>query len=305
MSDAFRTRIRRPIFLCCLSRGGSNIFWNLFLSHPDVCSPIRETLEIFRLDHRAPTRAGLFIALLSGQPRFFDQWKLAPRRSLGGTAARYLDRVLAREKLRTLDDPEMRFKSATEVYTREDVEAARLVAKNNNGLVFLNDTLRSIYPDATFFALVRHPLALWESHKRRRLHRSPEAFVRFYRGITERMLVGTDPSRGGGEAHLVRFEDVLAEPLDTLTRIYAAAGLDLAKVSALRFKSKRHFREDGSRGADWEVGRHRWLDFEEVPRFLEPRINALQSDRLTPEECRIVLEGTAAVRERLGYGDEG
>ena len=70
---------RAPIFLNCLSRGGSNIFWNLFLSHPDACSPIRETLEIFRADWRAPTRTGLWLALTSGQPRLFELAEISPR----------------------------------------------------------------------------------------------------------------------------------------------------------------------------------------------------------------------------------
>ena len=294
--------VRAPIFLNCLSRGGSNIFWNLFLSHPDCCSPIRETLEIFRADWRAPTRAGFRVAWLARQPRLFNQWHLARRRPFTAAAARFIDHTLHHAKLSTLDDEEMRYKGPEEIYSRDEVEAARLVAKNNNGLVFLTEDLHQLYSDATFFALVRHPLALFESHKRRRIRPRPEAFARFYSTIVEKMLADV---AGFERAFLVRFEDVLADPLAMVEGLYRDAGLDLERLSGLRFKSKNHYRGDGSRGTTFEKGRHHWFELEEARRFLEPRINTLQADRLDADERRRVLDGTAAVRERLGYGEEG
>lgn len=296
--DGSRTRIRAPIFLNCLSRGGSNIFWNLFLTHPDVCSPILETVAIFRADWRAPTRAGLWLALLSGQPRFFDQWHLEPRRSLRPAAARFLDRTLHRRKLLTLTDPEMRYKNRTETYTAPEVERARLVAKNNNGLVFAAEILREIYPDATFFGLTRHPLALYESHKRRRITPSPESFAEFYATIVARMLADADRFE---RCFLVRFEDVLADPIATLRGLYRDADLDFEKIRELRFRSKDHYQKDGSRGTKWELHRHHWFEIDAVHRFLDSDINQLHFEKLDPRERDVVLERTAAVRERLSY----
>lgn len=292
---------KAPIFLNCLSRGGSNIFWNLFLTHPDACSPIRETLQIFRADWRAPTLAGLRVALLSLQPRLFDQWYLRPRRPIPRSVSRYIDRCLYRNKLLTLTDPEMRYKTSREIYVAEEVERSRLVCKNNNGLVFLTEILREIYPDACFFGLVRHPVALFESHRRHRISLTPEAFADRYLSITRKML--EDRARCE-RATLVRFEDVLAAPTQSLRSLYACAGLDPDKVTQVRFKSKTHFRQDGSRGADFQVGRHHWFDFAEVDRFLEPGINELQAERLAARERRAVLESTAPVLEELGYDSE-
>ncbi len=296
----FDRRIRAPIFLNCLSRGGSNIFWNLFLSHPDACSPIEETLQIFRADHRAPRWAGIWAAVLSRQPRFFDQWNLAPRRPLGEAAARFVDRTLDRRKLRTVTDPEMRFKTPEEPYTQAEVEAARLVAKNNNGLVFLTESLLALYPDATFCSLVRHPLALYESHKRHRIHRSPEAFAAFYNRVVGKMSADAERYQ---RASVTRFEDVLAAPIDVMRRLHEAAGLAPEKLRQVRFKSKERYLKDGSRGTVYAKGRHHWFDLDEVDRFLEPAINDLQADRLDAGERDAVLSRTAAVRTRLGYRD--
>ena len=118
-----------PIFINCLSRGGSNIFWNIFLSHPDVCSPIYETLEIFRTDPRSPTWAGYYVALLGGQPRLFDQWLLRPRRHVPGFVQAYIDRTLYQRKLLTFSDDEMKYKYEAQPYTLDEVQAARLAAK--------------------------------------------------------------------------------------------------------------------------------------------------------------------------------
>ena len=298
MSTGGGLYIHAPIVLNCMSRGGSNIFWNLFLTHPDACSPIRETVELFRADWRAPTWIGVWLALVSGQPRLFDQWYLRPRRSLRRAQQRMIDRVLYHNQLCTVSDPEMQFKNRSETYTLAEVEAARLVIKNNNGLIFLNENLRVMYPDATFFNLVRHPVALYESHKRRRLWRSPEAFARFYNAVTDKMLTDVASRE---RCFLTRFEDVLEDPMRALKQVYQEAGLDFAKVRHLRLRSKAHFQWDGARGSDWKIGRHFWLDFDDVSGFLDPDINKLHVERLEPLERERVIERTSSALERLGY----
>jgi len=293
-------RIQAPIFLNCLSRGGSNIFWNLFLSHPAACSPILETLAIFRADWRAPRRAGLWLALISGQPRFFDQWNLRPRRPLPPAAVRFIDRTLYRNKLLTLTDPVMRYKYPEEPYTAHEVERARLVAKNNNGLVFASEILRDVYTDATFFCLVRHPLPLYESHKRRHLWRSPEAFAGFYNTICGRMLADAQRCE---RCFITRFEDVLADPIATLRKVCGEAGLSFAEIRQVRLRSKEHFQRNGSRGATWEIGHHHWLDLAQARQFLDPNINQIHVDQLDSHERGAVLARTAPTLERLGYVD--
>ena len=289
---------RRPIFLHCFSRGGSNLLWNVFLSHPEVASPIEETLQIFRTDWRAPRLAGFRAILLSRRPRFFDQWNLAPRRPLPERAARFVDRTLHRRKMKTVDDPEMGEKAPGERYTAAEVERTRLVAKNNNGLALLTEPLAALYPDATFFGLLRHPVALYESHRRRRITGSPEEFARTYERLAGAMLAD---SRERERYHLVRFEELLREPAATARRLYAQAGLDAAAVPKLRFKAKAHVRPDGSYGSNLALGRHFWFGWDELDRYFEPQVNALQSERVDPDEEARLLELVGPLAERLGY----
>lgn len=288
---------KAPIFINSFSRGGSNILWNVLLSHPDACSPILETLEIFKIG-RAGRWAGYRAVWHTGQMRFFDQRYLRPRRSISPAAAEYIDSVLHEWKLKTAADTDMRYKNEHERYTLDEVRAARLVAKNNNGLTFLSDNLLAMYPDATFFALVRNPLALYESYKRRRFVRSLDEFVTFYRRISEKMLADAQQHVN---YHIVRFEDVVSDPVGTVQDLYRLAQLDPGKVQKLRFKAKEHYQPNGTRGTAYEANRHYWFAFDEVAGFLEADIDQQHISRIGEEEKARILESMADVGSALGY----
>lgn len=285
-----------PIFLNCFSRGGSNILWNLFLSHPACCSPIEETIEIFYCGWRRPRLAGLTAALLSRQWRYFDQWWLAERRPAGAAAQAFVDRILYRRKLGTLADPTMRWKSPEAAYSRDEVERARLVAKNNNGLAFLAPELRRLYPDSSFVGLVRDPVALYESHKRRRIVPDTASFCRYFNRLGTRLA--DDAERLPGYA-IVRFEDILERPVPAALALFESAGLPADGIEHLRFKGKPHLHPDGRHRAPWTEGEHRWLALSEVDAFFEPGIDRLQAARLDPGERHRVAAETTEVAERL------
>lgn len=288
---------RAPIFINSFSRGGSNIFWNLFLTHPDVCSPILETVEIFRIGRRGHW-SGYKAAWLTRQVRFFDQRNLSPRRPISKAAQAYIDRVLYEWKLKTYTDPEMRYKNEDETYVLEEVRNARLAAKNNNGLIFLSDVLREMYPDGTFFALVRHPLPLYESYKRRRFVRSVGEFISFYQQIVQKML---QDAGAFGNYHLVRFEDVLRDPVGTARRLYVLADLDPSKVHKIRLKAKEHYGANGTRHSPYTVNRHYWLAPEEIGVFLDADINQYHVQHLAEGERAQICEQLGPLMSTLGY----
>lgn len=286
-----------PIFINAFSRGGSNIFWNLLLSHPDVCSPIRETLEIFKVGRRG-TRAGYRAALLSRQLSLFGQKNLKPRRPISREAQLFIDRTLYEWKLKTCADEEMRYRSEGERYQLEEVKSARLAAKNNNGLAFLSDILTTMYPDVTFFGLVRHPLPLYESHRRRRFVKSLDEFIGLYHAIAGKML---EDAERYDNYHIVRFEDVLGDVRGSVNKIYGLAGLDVTRVPKLRFKAKRHYHADGTRDSAYNVGQHYWFSFDEVEAFLDSGVNQYHIEQLSERDKTHILERTQSLRDVLGY----
>ncbi len=292
------SRIIAPIILNCFSRGGSNIFWNLFLSHPEVCSPIDETLQIFGAGIRHATMAGYWVALTSGQRRLFDQWNLEERRLVPRRTREYIDQTLYQRKLRTLTDPEMAYQSEGVKYTEEEVRRSRLALKNNNGLVYLSDLFAEMYPNATFFALARHPFALFDGHKRHKITDRPEEFAHFYLQIVRRML--SDKARLDNYS-LVRFEDILGDPGGSIKTLYNQAGLELDAVRKIRLKAKPHLHANGQWTTGYEPGRHYWFEISELEQILEPDINSFQIQNLSDREKDIILEITRPVLQDIGY----
>jgi hypothetical protein len=295
-------RNRSPIVLNCFSRGGSNILWNVLLSHPGVCSPIQETLEIFRLDGQGVRWQGVKAAWLTGQPSFFNQWYFRTRRPISGRAHNYIDEVLFEWKMKTLEDEEMRFKSREAQYTPAEVEQARLVLKNNNGTIFLSDILAELYPGLVFFGLLREPLSLYESHKRHKtpVGVSPQRFAAFYRTMAQKMLA--DAERWDFY-HILRFEDLLRDPLSAIQQIFALAGLDVAGVLQMRFKAKPHMQADGSHATPFREGRHYWFEMDEIQRILEPQVNQFQVFRLPVQEVEDVKKLTREICAQIGYAE--
>ena len=89
---------KSPIILNCFSRGGSNILWNYFLSHPNICHPLEETLQIFCTNIKAPRVEGYKVAFM--EKRFlFNQWNFNERSTVKSKTAKYIDRVLYRKKI--------------------------------------------------------------------------------------------------------------------------------------------------------------------------------------------------------------
>lgn len=287
-----------PIFLNCFSRGGSNILWNMFLTHPEVCSPIRETLEIFRAGLAAPRIEGYLAILKSKQYNLFNQWWLRRRRRISKSAQDYIHRTLCRWKLKTVNDPEMKYKYENELYSAEEVEKARLVAKNNNGLVFLTDVFKTMYPEATFFALLRNPLALYESHRRRKIFRSVERFAEYYKRITQEMI---EDERRVDHYYIVRFEDLMADPIGSMKRLYSLARLEFAQIRKVRFKAKPHWNKSREHTSVLPVNHHYWFEPGEVNSFLESDINQLQMDRVDRRDALYLRAELGELMERFNY----
>jgi hypothetical protein len=295
--------IQSPIFINSFSRGGSNMFWNIFLTHPDVCSPIWETLEIFRVGIIRPTWEGHCAALLSGHWHLFDQRNLCPRPPITKSAQAFIDQTFFKWKLRTFADIDMKYKCDNVTYTLDEVKHARLAAKNNNGLAFLSDILLEMYPDAHFFALVRHPLALYESYRRHKFIQSVEGFIDFYQRLGGKMV---QDAHRVPNYHLIKFEEMVDAPVATAQKVYDLAGLDFQKINKMRFKAKAYFNKKGeyTTGEQYTVGRHYWFDFDKVGDFVEPGINQHQIERLSKSEVDEIMHRIGNIAEVFGYTEQ-
>lgn len=136
---------RKPIFVGSTSRGGSTIVLNMLASHPDVCT-VGETHQVFkgRPDSEPAwmqVKRSLLYDLpmwLTTQRDFMSPRLEQPRPVVSERVQRFIDRVLYRDKLRSRIPHFNLYKAPGVEYTREEIKASRMIAKNINGATWLS-----------------------------------------------------------------------------------------------------------------------------------------------------------------------
>lgn len=291
---------RAPVFLNGFARGGSNLVLNLLQSHPDLCVPAGELHEVFKGKPLGDSPLTLRLRrlfldrplrLATGMD-FFNPEVLADRPVPRPAAQAFIDHVLFHARRRA----NLPFENAH--LSRAEIDRARLLGKNLDGLILAGGALRAIFPDSTFFGLVRHGLALCEGRMRRGM--TARAFGARYRMLVERML---DDATRFERCHVVRFEEVLADPRGSMDRLQRAAGLDPARVARVRLQVKARTGADGVRRlpdgkADREVV---WCELDDFARHFDPAIDGNQIRKLAPSDAREFMAEASPVMTRLGY----
>ena len=297
---------RGPIFVNGFSRGGTTLLSNILASHPDTCF-LGETHHIFKGHRRADswwrvlakaTRHDLPY-ILRQREDVFSPRLIRPRRPLSRRSILRLKHILERERYRARRHPMYsQFKSANVAYTWQEIQQARLLSKNIDGMIYTTGILAAAFPAATFISLLRNGFALCEGHLRR--GRSAAESGWRYRRLVERMLCDAEVLPN---YHFVRFEDLLADPLRVTREIYELAGLDPRPVSQVRMQRRRvkdargnHRLESG--GDEWSVV---WLDLHDLPRYLEPNADRNQIVRLSDDDRLAFLAEAGPTMMRLGY----
>lgn len=294
-----------PIFVNAFRRGGSNILVNLLLSHPEVCSPTGELQRVFHGGARGERwprivykrlRYGLPLDIVAG-PRFFRLDNLGPRPTLPVAIRRHVDRALHDEKIRARHEQHNLFVREGVIYGDAEIAAARLLCKSLDGLVFLTDLFAEMYPDATFFGLVRNGFALCDGFLRR--GHSAETCARIYARVVERMLADADRLE---RYHIIRFDDILSDPRAAIDRLYRLADLDGSKVERIRLQHKATLTHDGAHRSQGRYDREvAWYPWDRLSSHLRDDIDEVQAAHLDAADRRRFLAIAGPTMERLGY----
>lgn len=296
---------RRPIFVNGFSRGGTTMLTNLLASHPSVCH-MGETHHVFKGTSITDTLWGVLrkciaydapIIFRERQNYFSPRW-IHPRKMPSVWTRRRIDEILFHEKVRSKKHRLLnRFRSPDVEYTDAEIAAARLLCKNIDGMVYTNDALVDMYPDATCYGLVRNGFALCEGHLRR--GRSAAEIGWRYQVLVDKML--NDAARMQNY-RMLRFEDLLAAPFETLETACRFAELNPQHVEHVRVQARRVMDADGNHRltgrAEWEV---QWLRKEELPRYFRTDVDANQIKRLSRSDRDAFLRQAGRAMERLGY----
>ena len=295
-----------PIFVCGFSRGGTTILMNLIASHPEVCT-VGETHQLFKgsniLDSPLQIASkALFrdlpVILSTGQD-FLSPRNIAQRPRLGAGTRELIRRVFERSKADSGHAHLNRYKSPTEVYQQTEIDSARMLAKNLDGAVLLTDMLREIYPNCYFVGMTRNGLAVCEGHTRR--GRRAEDVGDLYARIAGKMLADANSLE---RYQLLRYEDLMADPVQQLRKILRGLDLDPLAVDQVRLQERKvitasgHHRLRNEATTEWDV---HWLPLEALPERLDAQVNDRQIARLNEADRLAFAKRTRGVMAVLDY----
>lgn len=294
-------RLRNPIFINGMSRGGTTILMNLLGSHPEVAM-VGETHKVFkgcshndsylRVAYKCLFRE--LPVLSSTRQDFFSPRRDELRPILTPKLRRHIDRCLYAEQLRR--HPSLnQMKSPNCQYTRDELTEARALGKNLDGAIYLSDVFADMYPDATFVSLVRHGLAVCEGHVRR--GGSATAIGRRYAQFVTKLL---DDAEQRANHILVRFEQMLADARSVMIDCCQTAGLDIWQLQDIRQQRRKTLQANGEHaaaGKEWEVV---WTPLADVSSTLDQGIDQRQISRLAAKDWLEFLREAGDVMDRLG-----
>jgi hypothetical protein len=292
---------RAPIFVVGFQRGGTNILTNLIASHPDVCALTRETHHVFYGKQSRPVekwidRLRYLPILVAARGHLFRATSVQERNGLPRFMMRYVDWLLYRNKMAAYA---ARANAEANGAGSLPGPATRPLAKNVNGLALATPVLAEMYPDATFVALVRNGLALCESYTRRGW--TAEAFGTIYHRVCQRMLHDAATREN---YHIVRFEEMIADPAALIEKVYRYAALDLRVVAKFRLQAKQSMDREGRRAYTFGGERDRetrWFDLPDLGSCFRKDVDQNQIARLGERDKQIFLQQAGPSLEALGY----
>lgn len=278
---------------------------NLVLSHPSFCKPTGETAQVFRgRREESPWRIAqrrLFydfpLRVLVGGKNLFDTRDYTPRKTITAPAQKFIDLVLYQEKKWALAVEQNQLKSEEEKYETVEVAQARLLSKNINGVVLMTEVFNNMYPEATFLGLLRDGRALCESHTRRGA--SAQDVARLYCTVGDAMH---QYAQDLPNFHLVRFEDIIADPLREIKEIYRAVGVSMNDVSKFRLQVKTKTGSEGERKLNANQDRQVvWYEPEFLDSFFDPKVNEHQINQLAQSDREMFERSSYETLGKLGY----
>ncbi len=267
---------QKVIVLSGFARGGTNLVWNILQSHPQICSSIRETGQLF--NESLKIKIGNALSSLS----------------LG---KRLIDEELFRYKMQNLLHYENKQKSPSQVYTKREVEQAALCMKSVNTDIYYTDLLTSIYPDLYFIALIRDGYALCDGYIRR--GKTATQAGKLYQQMADefKRLSGIVPNY-----KMIQFEDVISDPFKVSQELFLFTDVFPVKLSHLRLKSKKVMRESGKHTPLYgDQGHKYWFDYASIHQSLDSSVNTIQQSRLKPSMIRDFNDQARDALQYFGY----
>lgn len=260
----------RVIVLTCFGRGGSGIVWRMIGSSPDV---------IMTNDEWHVGVFGTRKTLRRGVPLVF--------RSLGIESLEPLRRYAFRKTLE--------MQRPNDVATKPD--AGSLVVKLMDYHIVFAQMIAASFERATVVNLTRHPYGLCESLMRSGL--SLGEACRWYRDVALMMVKQTESG-----AISVRFEEVVAHPIETCDRLYRSLGVRWSEDGKFEFKTKP-YGEQRTEDVDVRHGAVCRIGAADAGLCIDATVLSGERERLSDYQRKAIWNLAGETATRLGYDQYG
>jgi len=295
-------RNKKVIVIYGFQRGGTNIVYNIFQSHPQVCSPDDlETGEMISQNYRYRSHNKIGYIIKRFKLLFYNllNRKFILNSSLANVIGRIIDRIFYSYKLRNFTNMYNRFKYENIPYTLKEVKNSILCLKSVKNDIKLTNFFSHIYDDIYFIGLVRNGYALCEGWIRR--GKSAKVSGTRYRKYCQTMIEDTKRIKN---YKIIKFEDLLKDPFKMATVLYDFAHLNPTSIKKLRLKSKKILMKDGNHKVKFgKLDAKYWFDFKSIKNLINPDINRIQIRNLSPTDKKIFEKEAKLILKYFHYID--
>ncbi|MFW9898236.1 MAG: sulfotransferase [Candidatus Thorarchaeota archaeon] len=295
-------RNQKVIVVNGFQRGGTNIVYNIFQSHPSVCSPNNlETGEIISQNYRLykyPKTKLIKYFIKRLKLKLYDilNSKFILNSFLVLIFGSFYDKIFYKYKKKNYTDTFNRYKYENEPYNKKEVKNSVICLKSVHNDIRLTAFLSKIYKNIFFIGLVRNGYALCEGWIRR--GKNAEYSGLRYRNFCEMMIKDNKKFKN---YNIIKFEDVLKNPFEMASRLYKFTKLTPISLEKLRFQVKKILTVDGHKIKFGKERAKYWFDHETVNDLLNPNINKIQIQNLSAENRKIFEKNTKSILKYFNY----
>jgi len=258
----------RIIVLNCYGRGGSGIVWRMIGSSPDVIMTVDEW------------HVGVF-----GNAKLRRKGALFVFRALGIGSFEPLRRHAFRKTIESQRADDLDLKT----------EARSCVIKLMDYHIVFSDMIRRSFQSTTFVNLIRHPYGQCES-----LMRSGLSLVdasQWYVDVAQMMA-----SHANSGAVVVRFEDIVTQPMRTCDQLYQALGIRWAEDGRFDFKIKP-YGDRRTENVDVRGGEVVRIGTDDVGRHIDRGVLRGEKKRLSHGQRKAIWNVTGEIASGFGYDE--
>ena len=291
---------KKVIVINGFQRGGTNIVYNIFQSHPEVCSPNDlETGQIITQNYRIPTHQKIGYLIKRLKLGFYSllNTKFILNSFLSKIIGILIDELFYIYKLKNYTNLYNRFKYQNVPYTLDEIKSSVLCLKSVNNDIFLSKFFSRIYDDIYFIGLVRNGYALCESWIRRGKNANINGFR--YKKFCQMMI---EDSKKIKNYKLIRFEDILQNPFNEALKLYEFTHLKPVSLEKLRFKSKKVLTREGNHIVKFgRLDAKYWFDSNTIGEIIDQNINNIQIQKLSELDQKIFENEAKPVLKYFNY----